>query len=380
VTRTLLAASLSLAQAAVAATVDAASCSAADVQAAVQLADAGDTVVVPGPCSVAWPAQIAVSGITVSGGDGGVTVTQNGFAIGGVAAVTRITGFTFTDPGSTTAVRPVAVTASGAGPFRIDHNVFQAGGGSSIGLNDNSPGLIDHNVFTADTNGRMISNQGLGPSDPSGWTDVVTPGSAQMVFVEDNSFTGSPPMTGTAAVEMVYGSRTVVRHNVITLCDVYAYSTAGSIRARWWEIYENTFQAGGPAMDLGGGSGVIFDNHALDAEDIEFQEQNTGSYPQPDQVGFGQNQTPTPAFVWGNDGGFSVSSSSSLIVEGRDYFLSAPDYPYAPYPYPHPLQRPPELTARVSCGCASSDALCVLAALFLQRATQRRQHRARRVR
>src|ERR1700722_14827042 len=61
--------------AAQAATVAAASCSSSAVQAAINSASNGDTVQVPGPCSVSWPSGVTISGKGITLNGGGATVT-----------------------------------------------------------------------------------------------------------------------------------------------------------------------------------------------------------------------------------------------------------------------------------------------------------------
>jgi len=353
---------------AAAATVAAASCSSSDVQAAINSALSGDTVAVPGG-TCTWASAVTIPntmGITIAGGDGGSTTISGAFQLNqSSSAGSRITAFIFT---SANAITTAGSTSSIA--FRIDHNIFASSNQATfISTNGNAPGLIDHNHFTSDGASEMIHNLAMGASDASGWTDNVMPGSANMLFVEDNTFTylatGNPAyFLGTSAIQSYYGARTVFRHNTLNNCQVDQHGTAGAIGARWWEIYENTFNPDVPNANqccyvvLRGGSGVVFNNHQTGANQatgtIELYDEDSG-YPAPYQPGSGVNQDYSPAYLWGNDSSIPVVSGSSNVQPGRDYFVSATQpasllrqelntdtptttYEYVPYTYPHPLQ------------------------------------------
>ncbi|MFA5962336.1 MAG: hypothetical protein WC848_06670 [Parcubacteria group bacterium] len=125
------------------------------------------------------------------------------------------------------------------------------------------------------------------------------------------------------------------------------HGTPGMIGARWWEIYDNTFNNGVPHasqccfISLRAGSGVVFNNHhtgvSQDGNSIDLYEEDSG-YPALYQIGRGKNQALDPAYVWDNDLFFSVDSQTpNMVQENRDYYLFAkPDY--IPYTYPHPLR------------------------------------------
>jgi len=365
-------------------TIAAASCSQTDVQNAVNSASTGDTVQVPGPCTAAWSSQVSIpntKGITVIGGIGGTTILTNiGFSLSqNASSSSRISGFTFTSPGDGNGGARAIITSgsSTSAPFRIDHNTFtNAAQSVFVATQGNAPGVIDHNVFTGGAASEMIHNLAVGAA---GWTDNVTPGGPQMLFVEDNTFTfnasGNPAYYwGSSALQAYYGARTVFRHNILNMCQVDQHGTAGNIGARWWEIYENTFNVilNGNQSDyvhLRAGSGVVFNNHKtgatnLGAGNIELVEEDTG-YPALYQIGRGINQNLSPAYVWGNDSSMTVVGTSSNVVQGRDFFVSTTQpatlvrwelstdsssttYSYVPYPYPHPLQNASSVAAPTS--------------------------------
>jgi hypothetical protein len=362
-----------LASSAYANTITAASCSSSNVQSAINSAYTGDTVLVPGG-SCTWSTTVSIpssKAITVSGG-GKTSIAGTLDLKAGTSGNSRITGFTFTSNSAVTAEGSKSTTA-----FRIDHNTFSQPNNQAIFVicSGNAPGLIDHNQFTGGSASEMIHNMGAGPSDGSGWTDDVVPGSPNMLFIEDNTFTynatGSPAyFWGTSALQSYYGARTVFRHNTCNMCQVDQHGTAGMIGARWWEIYENTFNVvtNGNQSDyiaIRAGSGVIFNNHVTGAANqgagtIELYEEDSG-YPALYQVGRGINQNYSPAYIWGNDASMHVTSGSSNVVQGRDFMTSSSQpsgmkrwelgsdsssttYSYTPYTYPHPLQNQSDTT------------------------------------
>jgi len=336
-----------------AATIEADSCSQAHVQAAIDSAATGDTVMVPGG-SCSWSSGVSIpssKGITL---DGGGAVISGSIRLDQGTATSRITNFRF--------IGQESVFIGGSktsAPFRIDKNIFESNQGGSVLLTTfgNGPGLIDHNQFLAPTNSEMIHNMGMGASSDAGWKDDVVPGSPDAVYIEDNEFINNDPSFGTAnpayhwgssAIQSYYGARTVFRHNYLLMSHVDQHGTGGMIGARWWEIYENTFSTDVPHasqccfITLRAGSGVVFNNHHIGenlyGHSIDLYEEDTG-YPALYQVGRGKNQVLEPAYLWGNDDFFSIGSQTpDMVQEGRDYHI-AQKPGYTPYTYPHPLRQ-----------------------------------------
>jgi hypothetical protein len=354
------------------------SCSQSDVQNAINSAAKGDHILVPGG-SCTWSSTVTIPASLYINLDGGGKTTIAGVLsfTANTSGETEVTGFTWTGNGS----NANAITVDGCGglngcggvvtsTWRIDHNTFTTGVQAVfIQIYGNAPGLIDNNMFTGGAASEMIHNLGMGPSDASGWTDNVVPGSANMLFIEDNTFTfpasGNPAyFWGSSAVQSYYGARTVVRHNTMNMVQVDQHGTAGAIGARWWEIYENTFNTTVANANqccfivLRAGSGVVFNNHHVGANQsnagVQLYEEDSG-YPALYQIGRGINENLSPAYVWGNDSGMPVGSASSNVTQGTDFFVSTSQptsmvrrqlstdtssttYSYVPYTYPHPLQ------------------------------------------
>lgn len=345
-----------------AATINAASCSQTNVQNAINSASSGDTVQVPGG-SATWGSVTIPSAKFITLNGGGCTVTSKLGVDASSSGITRVTGFTFSGGNNIDMGGSPTTTL-----MRFDHNAFTCGSNCTfINIFDNPVALIDHNTFVADGGAEMIHNLGMGAGVTSGWSQNVTAGGANMVYIEDNTFTynasGNPAnFFGTSAVQSYYGSRTVFRHNTLSMVQIDQHGTAGNVGARWFEIYENQFNTitNGNQSDyivLRAGSGVVFNNHHSGpnsgAGNIQLVEEDSG-YPALYQVGRGINQNLSPTYVWGNDASMPVSSHSSNVQINRDYYLSATQpatlkrwqlstdnasttFSYVPFTYPYPV-------------------------------------------
>lgn len=363
-------------------TIPVAGCAQSAVQTAINGASSGDTVAVgAGTCAWSHVTIPSTKGITLAGGTGGTTTITGSEALAVQASSTsgtRVTGFTFTGVGTTNGGDVSVSGSKSSAAYRIDHNVFTNSGQSVlIVVGGNGAGVIDHNTVTAGGGSETIHNTGLGPSDSSGWTDDLTPGGPQMVFIEDNTFNYTDTTYIYSALQSYYGARTVFRHNTLHFSQVDQHGTAGMIGARWYEIYENTFQPHGLNQccygALRAGSGLVFDNHEVGSPmwqpaGFDFYEEDTGTWPLAYQVGSGINghtnqhatcasgaRNSSPVYVWGNAAGISFGSQTpTKVVQGRDYIVStakpaslfrqqlstdtcSTSYSYVPFAYPHPL-------------------------------------------
>jgi len=362
------------------ATITALSCSQTDVQNAVNSASSGDVVVVQGTCTANWGSFVTVAstqGITIEA-SGSVTLSNHGFSVSqNGSAATRITGFTLTSAGNGNG-SPYALSMNGSSssfPFRVDHNTFDTGSDIQavfLEVNGNPPGLIDHNTFKGGGGSEEIHNNGLGPSNSAGWTNDVTPGSINMVFVEDNTFDNYDTTYICSGVQSYYGARTVVRHNALKFCQVDQHGTSGMIWTRWWEIYDNTFYSKGLSqccyIELRGGTGVVWGNTHADTNQVtadiglQVEASNcsgtypTAGYPATYQVGRGINQNLNPAYFWNNgtDMPVQVEQGGGCLAQSTDYYVSSGQpnslkrwqlasdtssttYSYVPFVYPYPL-------------------------------------------
>ena len=236
----------------------AASCAQADVQAAIDQAQDGDTVAVPaGSC--AWGGAIRLFN------DRGVTLicatqsscvidlitTGSGIYFGGIAGnndrLYRISGFRFQNaPAQSGVIRFDGDVASTLSRFRIDHNVFENFGYNvtairlgQIAAAGKYYGVIDHNVFSGANN--MMGLIYLGPGDPDLWAASVR-GSAQNVFVEDNLFDFSAATNlGLGCVDAWKAAALVFRHNDVKNCLVAAHGVTHDTTVNF-EFYSNVLR------------------------------------------------------------------------------------------------------------------------------------------
>lgn len=330
-----------------AATFTAATCSNANLQSAINMTSPGDTVVVGSGGTVTWSGNVTISntqaltldgtGCTIAGSGGTIEITL------GTLGSTRVTGFHTTGP---YAGAPYFIDASGTPStkyLRIDHNTFtdSTTGDTFITVAGNPTNLIDHNTFN--TNGQaseIIHNFGYGAGVVTGWENDVTPGGPNQMYVETNTFNGVTSQND-KAIESYYGSQTVLRYNsFVNYIVLDQHGTPGSVGARWWEFYQNTWSGTtfGYAA-LRGGSGVFYQNHLTGTNSgappsVGIFEEDSGYPADPYQPGrgiainvsgnscTGNCSYPSPIYAWGNDSNIqtNVGSNSSNVVAGRDFF------------------------------------------------------------
>jgi len=283
-----------------AATVRAASCADIALQAAIDSAHDGDTVVVPaGTCR--WTRTVTVgtqtgwtppaydtkalvirgAGIdstiiidsipTPASGNPRGTMLDIATRLGGF---TRVTGMTFNSSVYTNldtfVYNPAMIAIGGySHTWRIDHMrlIVQVGNGITTG--GSTYGVIDHNTF--DLRGWHFGmyifhpNWGGQANGDGSWADSLYAGSEKAVFVEDNVFDASPY---SAAIDGWSGGRAVFRHNTLHNASIANHGTdsPGRLRSmRSMEIYENTVTLDSSAQyyylgQLRGGTFIVFNN------------------------------------------------------------------------------------------------------------------------
>jgi hypothetical protein len=253
--------------------------SSSDVQAAIDAAPQGATVTIPAG-TFTWGSSIKTvlisgKGLTLAGAGAsstiinaqGPTYTSQGVLqvnTSGASASTRITGIYFS--GGWT----VGIEGSPGDPaYRIDNCTFD-GNPSPVNpvmldVSGGGWGLIDHCTFTAGGAAEMIHDMAYGVGGTSGWTNDVNPGTYKFVYIEDCTFictSTSPYNTGCGSF---YGAQDVIRYCSFKYSKLDRHGDSGTpsnIGTRWYEIYNDTFDAGGnnqdAYMDLRDGSGVVF--------------------------------------------------------------------------------------------------------------------------
>jgi hypothetical protein len=362
-----------------AATINAATCSQANVASAISLASPGDTVRVPaGTCS--WSGGISFTGIQLIGAGsstsgtvitaGKVTLTKH------ATRNTRLSGIRFTGTDA-------HISAGGsptAKPYVIDNNYIRSdvsGGAKAVQLSANG-GLLHHNQFTAVnwTNAdvfNIITSEDWSQAPTFGATDT---GGERNIYFEDNTFTN----IAETAPDGDVGSRIVVRYNLYVDSSIvfhggYPNDSSPDGGTRHFEVYNNTFDRVSNSIPINkwiwarGSSGVIA-NNVMDRADspdgssypnkpeISLTVGCPNPYPMQYQVGQ-SNQVPEgpptrPLMIFGNTGAGSLdanfivvggsgtagppcSTPGNYIQRGRDYVLSN-TWGWTPFTYPHPLQ------------------------------------------
>lgn len=416
-------------------TVGPSDCSAAAVNAAISSAQDGDTVRLTCTGSVTWTSTVTIpssKGITllVSGATNTpkssavfpLTVTSNQstaitMTIGQSHAISRVSGFRFA-PNSGTADPFIKINGRGTGTtglggFRLDNNYFDTISGSRMvavwSEQGNLFGLIDNNTFR-NTWRRNDPSYGpyniqiwnyWHPSGPNqcwgcdGWTNAFAYGDANSVFIEDNLFehTSSAPGHMRHYISSELGARYVSRYNSFVnnfpdrnadLHDAHGLCIVSSngAGARGGEIYANTISGTGfnRALQIRGGSWLIYDNVITAGHDIEFNEYRAESggcdttnklglmppWPVPPGAQWSANAAwiprvtngnawPLPqqvfnTYVWNNrtpsgtliSPAVPTSLERAYIQDNRDYFSAATQpsriSSYKPFAYPHPLR------------------------------------------
>ncbi|MCK4528734.1 T9SS type A sorting domain-containing protein [candidate division WOR-3 bacterium] len=248
-----------------AATINAASCEQMDVQAAIDSASNGDTVVVPAGEGT-WDSGVSIpddKNIMLQGAGMDLTIitrSSTGTAVDLEKTSSRVTGFTFNEG---------RVSTSGSG-WRVDHcKIISDEGmvgvmvrGTIQGVHPD--GLVDHCTFQ---NARVVVMGAAamlheGPQQHYLWVQELDLGTDRAVYVEDCTFTYT--VFGNC-MDANYGGKYVFRYNTINDVYIEAHSVQGENRATIkWEIYNNTINQVDRSMwtpfFIRGGTGVVFNN------------------------------------------------------------------------------------------------------------------------
>ena len=278
----------------------AASCSQADVTAAISAASDGDIVVVPaGNCT--WRSTLIIEkGIWLQGSGNNTPKESATFPLTIISnpdpairlvcdtnmSLFRVTGFRFQGGNGQAYIEIVGrgTGKKGLGAFRIDNNYFDHISGAYNIWNRSTDGplygLIDNNTFhDSGTDVYTISFWEFYQPAPStcwgkdSWDRPFTWGSAGFNFVEDNLF-DQPTVYQRHYVEHEMGGRSVIRHNIFNAqvagspdyIDGHGdcLSNTNGRGVRGGEIYANTFQGTnssvGRNINLRGGQWLVYDN------------------------------------------------------------------------------------------------------------------------
>ena len=265
--------------------VNAATCSQADVQSAVNAAADGNTVMVPtGTCT--WSTSVKLSnakGVTLMCQTVGNCVIN---AAGGTAVLFdsltgtnthfyRISGFTFqNNPGNNYVIWIAAVSTGTLTQVRIDHNTFTNIGVSSIAIlfghtqaAANYYGVIDHNTVT--NSNTVTFFHWIGQENPAPPPSQF--GTANNMFLEDNRISiTTMTNAGAGCTDSWGGAAVVFRHNSTLNCLVASHGTVHAGGPQNWEVYENTLRVDAGSVSQGVADGYRLFHHQGSGEFIAF--------------------------------------------------------------------------------------------------------------
>lgn len=338
------------------AAIHAASCSYADVSAAIASAQSGDTVIVPA-CSATWDGNLIITkGLTLQGaGAGSTVITSNyippnpgnplderNFLIAYKPASPelnepfRLTGFTFDINNTCEGIQLRNDTATPINKVRVDHNeilnVSMSGGSArAIMIKGTVYGVIDNNTFSGgNTN---ISSYGL---NATSWDHLTFDyGSADCMYYEDNTFviTNTPHAAGA-------GGRYCARYNtyihtnesagLYPWYDMHGNQGIGQNHATMGaEIYGNlvtmTYNNGVGIFDQRGGKAIIHHNQVVSNASSsakareEYEDSlNPTTNPQPQHV--------SDSYYWNNRVRSTLVSGHEPMTEIRTATGGGDDY------------------------------------------------------
>lgn len=363
-------------------TINSASCSQSNVQAAITAAADGDIVLIPtGSCIWTTGITWVNKNISVIGaGIGNTVISGNGtkFSITPTTKASfRVSGMTLSgDTASSVFLILGNVATAYTKGWRIDHIRFKYTGNASVvnafQINGVTWGVIDNCMFDGAGYG-IINQAGYIESDDRSSPRTIghyahslplNLGTDEAVYFEDNTVNFSGANSVSYLFNQTYGGNIVVRYNSIkgTYFQNHSAKDAGRGGVKF-EIYNNTFVGDGfiwPAM-LRAGTGVIFNNtisgYTLTSLIIDNQrtcstysailtrcdgrniyDGNTaGEYGWPciDQIGRGQgplgSQPSVPLYSWNNGttitcatGGACNNTSVLTLNTNYDLCLSNP--------------------------------------------------------
>lgn len=266
------------------------SCEGADVQTALDSAEAGDVVLIPeGTCM--WNTTVGLDvdfNLTVKGSGIDSTIIIDNVYKNNVNVLIsfvlyegnyfRLTGFTIQgyaqdqDWYNKGQIQLVGTCKK----FRLDHIKFDSPGTSGVRYYGWLYGVVDHCLFLTRTTchqGNVVWHETMngGYYGDGSWNTDSYFGTDKAIYFEDNVFLGCAH-TGAGVLDSYGGGRTVFRHNNVTdeFLPNHGTESSGRVRGvRTFEIYDNTFETGAfmyCAIYLRGGTGVVFNNSMHGAE------------------------------------------------------------------------------------------------------------------
>jgi hypothetical protein len=264
--------------------VNAATCSQADVQSAVNAAADGNTVMVPnGTCTWSTPVRLSnAKGVTLRCQTAGsCLISLGGTAVlfdtltGINAHFYRISGFTFrNNPGQNYIIWIAAVSTGTLTQVRIDHNTFANLTAGSIAIlfghtqaAANYYGVIDHNTVTNPNTVTFF--HWIGQENPAPPPSQF--GTANNMFLEDNTISiTTMTNAGAGCTDSWGGAAVVFRHNSTLNCLVASHGTVHAGGPQNWEVYENTLRVDAGSVAQGVADGYRLFHHQGSGEFVAF--------------------------------------------------------------------------------------------------------------
>ncbi|MGA3199224.1 MAG: hypothetical protein ABSD89_07430 [Halobacteriota archaeon] len=275
-------------------TVNAASCSQADVASAVAQAANGDTVMIPSCSQTNWTTTVQVNTcIDIEGQGQGVTTLGDNVAKNGTDTSVL---FLFNGNCSSGNIQLANMTIVGVATdpsiynkghvrilgtpqyFRVHHITMNNPTTSFLTANTPAYGLVDHltvpNCNPSGGSGAInlkASAWGGGNNSygDASWADTASlPGSSSAIFIEDSTFSCTDPVYLTNVMDGDSGARFVFRFNTLTGANTTSHGTDSSQRERsirWQEVYKNAYNFSSQASPgfiawVRGGSGIMWGN------------------------------------------------------------------------------------------------------------------------
>jgi hypothetical protein len=347
-----------------AATYAAASCAESDVQTALRLAAAGDTVQIPaGTCT--WtttltyqaPGSITIIGASsqsVTGGGDATVIIDNvshspsddaTFAIttGPASSVFRLSGLTFQGGTGGTTYSGVLRIGGTSQNFRMDHIHFKVISAVAADIDGWIYGVVDHCLWdmapNSVDNGLRIGHVAWGGYQygDGSWADTTTFGSNRFIFMEDNVFNNG------FANDINNGGRMVFRHNTLTLSEFQTHEMEDRNRAsRAWEVYANNFTCdpnvtaacGSSALFVRGGTGLVWANTANNIKNLitaNNDRTNTGHAFVTPPNGWGYCGTTYGPSAWDQNTDSSGYPCIDQIGRGKGDLLPQSYWPVTPF-------------------------------------------------
>jgi hypothetical protein len=247
--------------------ITAASCSASDVQAALNKASAGDLVVIPaGTCGwttpVDWkaPANVALVGagsLTTMGGGDATVIIDNYAGASPLITITsnasgtfRLAGITVRGGSGSLKETAVILIDGSSKQMRVDHihidmQAYGTAGSNSKPMRFLGPlnGVMDHSIVDL-SRGAWLHFQGNNEPGDAAWAAPTGFGGSNFIFIENNQFNAdadpdSPTDYYGTVSDCNAGGRFVIRYNTIVSAGVgQTHPTGGSGRGRGCRAHE----------------------------------------------------------------------------------------------------------------------------------------------